>query len=191
MIPHRERACLDSLTHVIHFRSYWGSCWWTNQKRHDVIDNQRNCRISCILQMIPNIVSSINLYHIAKQNDVEVTSTIKNFSSLPKQLQKEFTLEGSANSPSKLNQGYIGLQVEFLQSKYSPKKSQTTLSKINTCGKAKKIHIYRYPLLWVEKNPTRACNIERVPTTNPRQLVLEVLYGHSSGISEWSFETYL
>ena len=35
-----ERTRPGSLAHVIHDRSYWNSCWWTNQKRDDVIDNQ-------------------------------------------------------------------------------------------------------------------------------------------------------
>ena len=30
---------LGYLSLVIHDRSYWGSYWWTNQNRHDIIDN--------------------------------------------------------------------------------------------------------------------------------------------------------
>ena len=34
-----DRARPGTLAHVIHYLSYWGSCWRTNQKRDDVIDN--------------------------------------------------------------------------------------------------------------------------------------------------------
>ena len=41
LIPRNgEGTSPGSLVHVIHDRSYWDSCWYTNQKRHDVIDNQ-------------------------------------------------------------------------------------------------------------------------------------------------------
>ena len=36
----------------MHDGSYWESCWWTNQKRTDVIDNQWNCRTNRNLVMI-------------------------------------------------------------------------------------------------------------------------------------------
>ena len=35
-----EQKRLGTLAYVIHDQSYWGSCWWTNQKRDDVTDNQ-------------------------------------------------------------------------------------------------------------------------------------------------------
>ena len=53
-IPHyRERTRPGFLAQLILDRSYWGSCWWTNQKMDDVIINQWNCRIGRILGMIP------------------------------------------------------------------------------------------------------------------------------------------
>ena len=71
-----------SLAHVVHGRSYWGSCCWTNQERDDVIGNQWNCRIGHILGVLTgmnfrNGVHTVDLnFSFAVYNDLIMFTSI-------------------------------------------------------------------------------------------------------------------